>query len=63
MGMFVLLILKMNGQLEPLKTSAKIEWEFSQTFDRYDDLVIQMGGMLGYTSAQMDDLWLYAGTI
>ena len=48
---------------EPTRSIAKIEWEFSNAFERNRPLVAQMGQMLGKTSAELDALWLFAGTL
>lgn len=48
---------------EPTRSLAKTEWEYSVNFDRRRPLVVQVGLMLGWTSNQLDDLWLFAGKI
>ncbi len=50
----------LNGLPEPTKSLAKIEWEYSISFQRNRDLVNQVGALLGWTSQQLDDLWKYA---
>jgi hypothetical protein len=45
---------------EPTRSLAKIEWEYSIAFQRNRPLVAQVGTMLGWTSAQIDDLWALA---
>jgi len=46
---------------EPIKSLAKTEWEYSNAFERNRPLVEQMGAMLGWSSEQLDNLWLFAG--
>jgi hypothetical protein len=48
---------------EPTKSLAKIEWEYSISFHRNRALVNQMGQMLGWTSQQLDDLWVFASKL
>jgi len=53
----------LNSLPEPMKSLAKTEWEYSTLFDRRRQLVNQMGVMLGWTSEQLDQLWIFAGSI
>jgi hypothetical protein len=48
---------------EPTQSLAKAEWEYSISFQRNRQLVTQMGSMLGWSSAQLDALWKFAGTL
>lgn len=48
---------------EPEKSMAKIQWEYSVTFERRNPLVDAMGVMLGWTSNDLDNLWLYGSTL
>lgn len=48
---------------EPTKSLALVEWEYSIAFKRRNPLVISVGVMLGWTSAQLDDLWTMAGKL
>lgn len=48
---------------EPTKSLALIEWNESNMFVRSRPLVASVGQMLGWTSQQLDDLWLFAGTL
>jgi len=48
---------------EPTKSLAETEWEYSIAFQRYRPLVQQVGLMLGWTPEQLDQLWLFAGTL
>lgn len=52
-----------NSQPEPLRSLAMIEWEYSTAFKRSNTMVNQMAPLLGFTSKQLDDLWLLAGTL
>lgn len=48
---------------EPTRSLAKTEWEYSVAFERRRPLVVQVGVMLGWSSDQLDELWLFAGKI
>lgn len=48
---------------EPTKSLAIIEWNESNMFVRSRPLVASVGVMLGWTSQQLDDLWIFAGTL
>lgn len=48
---------------EPTKSLVMAEWEYSIAFQRSRPLVTQVGQMLGWTSEQLDNLWLFAGTL
>ena len=48
---------------EPTKSLARTEWEYSISFQRNRALVTQVGQMLGWTPAQLDALWQFAGTL
>lgn len=52
-----------EGLSEPHKSLAKVEWEYSNTFERNRPLVAQVAIMLGWTETQLDNLWLYAATL
>lgn len=41
----------------------QIAWEDSQVFERNSPTLIMLGGALGLTSTQMDDLFIYANTL
>ena len=51
------------GLPEPTASLAKAEWEYSIAFERRRALVEQVGVMLGWTPEQLDNLWLFAGSI
>lgn len=53
----------LNGLPEPVKSEALIAWEFSNFFERNNDLVDEVGAMLGLTSDQIDDLWRLSITL
>lgn len=48
---------------EPVKSLARIEWEYSVAFQRNRPLVSQVAAMLGWTETQVDGLWLFAGSL
>lgn len=53
----------LNSLPEPAKSFAKIEWEYSTAFIRSNKFVVQVGQMLGWNSAQLDALWVLAGSL
>lgn len=53
----------LNTLPSPQKELAIAEWEYSTAFIRTNPLVSSVGTMLGWTSQQLDNLWLYAGTL
>jgi hypothetical protein len=48
---------------EPTHSLARIEWEYSISFQRHRPLVAQVGQMLGWSSQQLDALWKMAATL
>jgi hypothetical protein len=48
---------------QPAQSLAQIEWDYSLAFERNNPLVTQIAEMLGWTSAQLDTLWLLAGSL
>ena len=48
---------------EPTHSLAKIEWEYSIAFQRNRPLVAQVGQMLGWSSEQLDSLWIMAAAL
>lgn len=55
--------LALNAMPEPMRTLAKIEWEYSTAFIRSNTLVENVGLMLGWTPEQLDALWITAGRL
>jgi hypothetical protein len=53
----------MNALPEPMKTMAKIEWEYSVGFQRSNQLVNMMGQSLGFNQAMLDALWMKAKSL
>lgn len=47
----------------PQKELVKIAWEYSTEFHRDNDLLTQMAPMLGFTSEQLDQLFVLASTL
>ena len=43
---------------DPEKTIALIEWERATYFERHEPKVAMIGAALGFTSEQLDQLWL-----
>jgi hypothetical protein len=52
-----------NALPDPPRTSARIEWDHSNTVQRNNGFVLQLGQMLGLTSAQLDSLFIAAGQL
>lgn len=53
----------LNSLPEPTKSLAKVEWEYSNMVQRNRPLVAQVSQMLGWNNAQLDALWLLAGSL
>lgn len=53
----------LNTLSEPTKSLAKTEWEYSIAFQRNRPLVTQVGQMLGWTTEQLDALWIFAASL
>ena len=49
-----------DAMVEPAKSAAKIEWEYSNTVQRHNGFVAALGPALGLTDAQIDALFLAA---
>ena len=45
---------------EPMKTAAKIEWDYSSSVERNRQLVNVLGPLLGLSEEQLDDLFIAA---
>lgn len=50
----------LNALPEPTKSLARIEWEYSISFQRHRPLVESVGAMMGWNSTQLDNLWRFA---
>lgn len=48
---------------EPQLSLTKTEWEYSLSFQRDSLLVNTVGSLLGWSSEQLDELWLFAETL
>lgn len=48
---------------EPMRTEARIEWDYSQEVHRNKEFVVTLGGILGLNSAQLDALFIEAASI
>jgi len=46
-----------------LRSDARITWEYSVEFHRDNPLVVSMANILGWTSAQLDSLWILGSTL
>ena len=53
----------LNSLPEPDKTIAWIEWEYSIAFKRYNPFCVQVGMALGWTTQQLNNLWILAKTL
>lgn len=49
-----------NALPSPAKEAARIEWDYSSAVERNRGLVLQLGGALGLSSAQLDALFIAA---
>lgn len=52
-----------NSLSEPTKSLARVEWEYSNVFQRNRPLVAQVAAMLRWTDTQLDDLWRLAASL
>jgi len=52
-----------DGLAEPQKTVTQISWDYAQTVQRDDDLVVQLSGTLGLDSVALDGLFTLASTL
>ena len=52
-----------NAMSEPTKSAAKIEWEYSNTVQRHNGFVSQLGPALGLTDEQIDALFIAASVL
>lgn len=48
---------------EPPRTAARIEWDHSNTVQRTNAFVLQLGGLLGLSSQQLDELFIAAAQL
>ena len=48
---------------EPTKSMARIEWEYSNVFERNRPLVAAVATVMGWTDAQLDALWTLAASL
>lgn len=53
----------LNSLSEPTKSMALVEWEYSNAFQRNRPLVLEVANLLGWTSTQLDNLWILAATL
>lgn len=62
-GKLALVDAAIDAQAEPLKSAARIEWEYSNEVQRHNGIVEMMGPALGLTSDQIDELFRVAATL
>lgn len=48
---------------EPSRSLAHAEWEYSTLVFRTNPLVSQLAAMQGFTDQELDDLWIFAGSL
>ena len=48
---------------EPHKSAARIEWDYSSEVQRDKPFVVQIGAALGYTDAELDQLFIEASKL
>lgn len=53
----------LNSLPSPHKELALVEWEYSTAFKRNNPLVVNVALMLGWTTYQLDDLWILGSTL
>lgn len=52
-----------NAMPSPQKEAAQIEWEYSNTLQRNNPLVLALAPALGLTSQQLDNLFIAAAKL
>lgn len=52
-----------NAMPEPQKSQSRIEWEYSNTLDRDNPLVISLGPALGLSPQDIDNLFIEAAKL
>jgi hypothetical protein len=52
-----------NSMSEPMKSAARIEWEYSGAVQRHNGFVAALGPALGLTSDQIDQLFVAAAKL
>ena len=53
----------LEAMSEPIKSAAKIEWEYAATLDRDNPVVLQLIPLLGLTEQQVDQLFITAASL
>jgi len=53
----------LNSLPSPQKELSLIEWEYSTAFNRQNPLVVNVALVLGWTSYQLDDLWILGSSL
>lgn len=53
----------LNSLPEPEKSLAIIEWEYATIYERNHPLVAGVSQLLGFSSAQLDELWMLASSL
>jgi hypothetical protein len=62
-GMLPTVEAALDALSEPQRTAARIEWDYSNEVQRTHPFVQMLGGALGMTSEQLDDLFIQAGQL
>lgn len=52
-----------NSLPEPTRSMAKIEWEYSTSFQRSRPITIAVATILGWNAEQLNDLWKLAASL
>lgn len=62
-GMLAGIAAVIAGMPQPAKANAEIDWEYSNTVQRHNGLVAQLGPALGLTETQIDAMFVAAAQI
>jgi hypothetical protein len=62
-GMLPTVEAALDALSEPQRTAARIEWDYSNEVQRTHPFVQMLGGALGMTSGQLDNLFIQAGQL
>jgi len=63
LGLLTTVEAAINALPDPPRTEARIAWDFSNTIQRGNPFVSQLAALLGFTEAQLDQLFIAAAAL
>jgi len=63
LGLLTTVEAAINALPDPPRTEARIAWDFSNTVQRGNPFVSQLAALLGFTEAQLDQLFIAAAAL